>query len=472
MSTALQLTSAEQALGISLPHRRMEEWRWTDLRARLGKPYAAVAVKPEGKDVERLLAASPFTKAAKARVVFVNGVMDEQHSRLIGLKLSKQVAAPTTEDPLIEMNAKLRPQGVTLKFTATTDQPLEIIHVATDAAPRAIGLHNAIEVAAGASAFVIETFVGEGDYVVNALTSIMLGKGAHLDRLKLQNDAAAATHLSHVIYNLAENARLNDVTITLGASLTRQNGDCIFNGQNADAKISGAYLLKGKQHADTRLVVNHLVPHCTSRELFKCVMDDQARGIFQGKVVVAKHAQKTDGKQSSHALLLSETAEFDAKPELEIYADDVVCGHGATAGDLNADHLFYLESRGVPKDEAKALLIAAFVGEAFDMVANDECREALVGIARNDNLALENAARIVIHYAFEKFAAGAMRHLVVDDQTCVGVLFAVQQIGAADFGIGVLAVETARAVLAGECGPQRHSHIIEPRLCRQIINHM
>jgi len=382
VSTALQLTSAEQALGISLPHRRMEEWRWTDLRARLGKPYARTTVKPEAKEVERLLTSSPFTKAAKARVVFVNGIMDEQHSKLADLELSKHVAAPAIEDPLIEMNATLKPQGVTLKFSAITDQPVEIIHITTNAAPRAIGLHNAIEVAAGASAFVIETFVGEGDYVINALTTITLGKGAHLDRLKLQNDAAAASHLSHVIYDLADDSRLNDVTVTIGAALTRQNSDCNFLGQNADAKISGAYLLKGKQHADTRLVVNHLVPHCTSRELFKCVMDDNARGIFQGKVIVAKHAQKTDGKQSSHALLLSETAEFDAKPELEIYADDVVCGHGATAGDLNHDYLFYLESRGIPKDEAKALLIAAFVGEAFDMVANDECREALAGIAQ------------------------------------------------------------------------------------------
>ena len=383
MSTALQLTAAEQALGISLPHRRMEEWRWTDVRARLNKAYAPQKIDAAAKDVERLLATSPFSKAAKARVVLVNGVLDATHSKLAGLEISGQVAAVSVEDPLIVMNSKLMPQGVTLKFTEATDQPVEIIHITTDAAPRAIGLHNAIEVAAGASAFVIETFVGEGDYVINALTSITLGKGAHLDRLKLQNDAAAASHLSHVVYDLAAEARLNDVTVTLGATLTRQNGTCSFNGQNADAKISGAYLLNGKQHADTCLVVNHKVPHCTSRELFKCVMDDNARGIFQGKVIVAKHAQKTDGKQSSHALLLSETAEFDAKPELEIYADDVVCGHGATAGDLNADHLFYLESRGVPKDEAKALLIAAFVGEAFDMVANDECREALVGIAQS-----------------------------------------------------------------------------------------
>ena len=119
------------------------------------------------------------------------------------------------------------------------------------------------------------------------------------------------------------------------------------------------------------------MPHCTSRELFKCVMDDHARGIFQGTVVVRKDAQKTDGKQSSNALLLSETAEFDAKPELEIFADDVVCGHGATSGSLNDDYLFYLRARGIPEDEAKSLLIAAFASEAFDEVAHEAVREAL-----------------------------------------------------------------------------------------------
>jgi Fe-S cluster assembly protein SufD len=151
----------------------------------------------------------------------------------------------------------------------------------------------------------------------------------------------------------------------------------VFAGENADARISGSYLLKGRQHADTKLVIDHAVPHCTSRELFKCVLDENARGIFQGKVIVRPGAQKTDGKQSSHALLLSETAEFDAKPELEIFADDVVCGHGATAGDLDHDHLFYMRARGIPEAQARALLVAAFVEEAFDAIENEDVKAAL-----------------------------------------------------------------------------------------------
>ena len=380
-STALELTAAEQALGVSLPHRRMEEWRWTDLRRALTKPYAPAKVEAAAKDVERLLAASPFVKAAKARVVFVNGVFDEKHSKLAGLKISDTVGEAHAKGELIDLNRALKATGKTLAFAEQADHLTEIIHIATAASPRAIGLHNRITVAEGATASIIETFLGEGDYVMNCVTEIDLGAGAKLDRLKLQNESLKATHLSHVNVNLHEGSRLNDVTVHVGATLTRQNGKCNFHGLNGDAKINGAYLLRDKQHVDTALVINHAQPHCVSRELFKCVMDDSARGIFQGKVVVARDAQKTDGKQSSHALLLSESAEFDAKPELEIFADDVVCGHGATAGDLNHDHLFYLKSRGIPEAEAKSLLIAAFVGEAFDLVPQDDVRDALVALA-------------------------------------------------------------------------------------------
>ncbi|MDE2444861.1 MAG: Fe-S cluster assembly protein SufD [Alphaproteobacteria bacterium] len=405
MSIALQPTAAEQAFGMSLPHRRMEEWRWTDLRARLDKPYPSIDTAVDEKSVARIMAASPLAGIAKYRAVFVNGKFDATNSTIpallpsvipaqAGIHLSikeNRVQSDSrlrgnddgVDDPLVVLNTSLKPEGVTLHFSSNITVLVEIMHIATNAAPRAVALRNHIEVAAGASATIIETFIGEGDYVLSSVTELELGEGARLDRIKLEWESAKANHLSQVVATLAKDARLNEFTLTSGAALNRQNGTYTFVGQNADAKISGAYLLNGKQHADTCLVVDHKVPHCTSRELFKCVMDDHARGIFQGKVIVRKHAQKTDGKQSSHALLLSETAEFDAKPELEIYADDVVCGHGATSGDINPDHLFYLRSRGIPEAEAKSLLIAAFVGEAFDNVENDDVRAALVNFAED-----------------------------------------------------------------------------------------
>jgi len=369
-------TAAELNYGLSLPHRKMEDWRWTDLRQLVDKPYPPrQTVAAAAKDVERLLKSSPFAKVAGARIVFVNGHYSAEHSQLKNDDVTSDVKL---DEPVITMNAAFATDGACLKISGTADTPIELLFLATNADARTIATRNVIEIEKGAAATLIETHLGEGSYLSNSVTEIRVGEGARLDRIKVELESADAIHLSHAHATLGKNSVFNDFTLTSGAKTNRQNGTVEFKGQGTEAKVSGAFMLGGKQHADTRLVIDHQVPHCTSRELFKCVMDDNARGIFQGKVIVRKDAQKTDGKQSSHALLLSETAEFDAKPELEIFADDVVCGHGATSGDLNHDHLFYLMSRGIPPAEAKSLLIAAFVGEAFDLIAHEGIKEALV----------------------------------------------------------------------------------------------
>lgn len=378
MTLALAKTAAETAMGVALPNRRMEEWRWTDLRQLIDRPYPPrQKVEAKAADVERLVRSSPFAAIAATRMVFVNGAYDPAHSKLV--KGTVEARAPLDE-PVIAMNAAFADDGARLQLAGTADTPIELLFVATDAAPRAIATRNVIEIAPGSSVTLIETHLGEGDYLASSVTEIRLGAGARLDRIKVEHEAGNAVHLAHAHVSLARDARLNDFTLTSGARLNRQNGTYAFTGEGAEARVSGAYLLAGKQHADTRLVVDHQVPHCLSRELFKCVMDDRARGIFQGKVIVRPGAQKTDGKQSSHALLLSEQAEFDAKPELEIFADDVVCGHGATSGDLNHDHLFYLKSRGIPETMARNMLIEAFVSEAFDTLEHDGIREALTAL--------------------------------------------------------------------------------------------
>lgn len=379
MTTALARTAAEEALGFQLPHRRMEEWRWTDLRQMIDKPYPPrQSVSPAAGEVERLLAASIFHGIAATRMVFVNGHYDAALSKRANDDVEAKAAA---DEPVLQMSAAFATDGARIRLEGNTDTPIELVFIATDAAPRTIATRNVIEVADDASATIIETHLGEGSYLSNSVTEIRVGHNARLDRVKVEIESHDAIHLAHSHVTLGRNVTFRDFTLSTGAKLNRQNGTFCFTGEFADGKVTGAYLLSGKQHADTRLVVDHRVPNCASRELFKCVMDDHARGIFQGKVIVQPHAQKTDGKQSSHALLLSETAEFDAKPELEIYADDVACGHGATAGDLNHDHVFYLKSRGIPEADAKAMLIAAFVGEAFDAIHHDGLREALTDYA-------------------------------------------------------------------------------------------
>jgi Fe-S cluster assembly protein SufD len=378
MTVALARTPAETALGLSLPHRRMEDWRWTDLRQLIGRPYPPrLAVSADAAAVAALLSRAPLANLGLRRAVFVNGAYRAELSQLELAALPSRLAA---DEPVLQINDTFAAGAAGLELSGTADTPIELVFVATAAAPRAIATRNVIEVAPGAVATLIETHIGAGDYLSNSVTEIRLGGGARLDRVKLECEAAEAVHLAHAHVTLGEGAMLRDFTLTTGSRLNRQDGTYVFAGPHADARISGAYLLKGRQHADTRLLVDHAVPHCTSRELYKCVLDEQARGIFQGKVIVRPGAQKTDGKQSSHGLLLSGTAEFDAKPELEIFADDVVCGHGATAGDLDHDHMFYLRSRGIPELEARALLVAAFVNESFEAIGHEGLREALAGL--------------------------------------------------------------------------------------------
>lgn len=383
---------------LGLPHRRLEDWKWTDLRQIVDRPYppAAGGAAP-AHEIDALVARSPFAGVARARLIFVNGVLDEGRSQFPAsgdIEVARlghdrpprwlsQAVKVDGGDPVAALNAAFAADGAALRVVAraTADAPVEMLFISTAGEPATYTTRNIVVVEDDASATLIETHIGSNRaYLANSLTEARLGRGARLDRIKVEAEGSQAIHLANFHAEVGEGASLRDFTLTTGGRAIRQQGFVTLAGEGADVKISGAYLLGGSQHADTRLLVDHAVPHGTSRELFKCVMDGNARGIFQGKVVVRPGAQKTDGKQSSHGLLLSETAEFDAKPELEIFADDVICGHGATSGELDETMLFYLKSRGIPDAEAKSLLIAAFVGEALDEIDHEAIRDVLTGL--------------------------------------------------------------------------------------------
>jgi Fe-S cluster assembly protein SufD len=219
---------------------------------------------------------------------------------------------------------------------------------------------------------------GASGYQVNAALELSVADGAHVDHVKVIGEEASALHVSTLMAKVGAHARFNDFSFIAGGGVVRNQLYLHFHGNETVAGIRGVNLLKDKQHADTTMVVDHNSVGCQSRELFKSVLDGESRGVFQGKIIVRQHAQQTDAKMATHALLLSEEAEADAKPELEIFADDVQCGHGATAGDLDEDLLFYLRSRGIPAKEAEALLIQAFVGEAVEGIEHAGLREALM----------------------------------------------------------------------------------------------
>jgi Fe-S cluster assembly protein SufD len=393
----------ERFIAMGLPHRRMEDWRWTDLRQIIGASAypPALASRPPAV-AAGVLERSPFFSQVRARLVLVDGLYAPERSTLPASGeievaslagdrpswLSKAIGSTSApvNDPIIAMNTAFMAGGIGVKIakSATVEAPFEIVSIVTSGEPRTLASRIVIVVEDGASATMVETHLGgEGAYVNTSVTEAFIGPNARLDRIKLQYEGQGAIHLANFQASLDKHAILRDCTVTKGSATTRQQGFISFDGEHADAKITGAYLLRGRQHCDTRLIIDHRVAHCTSREVFKCVIDDQARGIFQGKVIVQRGAQKTDGKQSSHGLLLSPAAEFDAKPELEIYADDVACGHGATAGDLEEDFVFYLRSRGIPLAEARALLVAAFAAEAFEDIGHDAIRDTLTGLSQD-----------------------------------------------------------------------------------------
>ena len=400
----LRADAIEAYAGLGLPHRRVEAWKYTDLRSKLTEPHPLVrgnGLKLD-QDAIELALGREAARLPAYRLFIVEGELRPDMSDVSDLKaagvelLSLGQALekpaewlkenlghihPQDRDPIVALNLALMSGGVALRVADKTvlDRPIHLIHLDGSGEAASVVTRNVVLIGAGASVELVESYaaLGEAEIQRNAVTEIRVGEKASLSHTKLQREAEGAFHLVTWLADIKADARYRAFQFSTGASLSRNQIYAAFTGEGASLDLSGALLMRGRQHCDTTLVIEHRVPHCTSRELFKSVLDGEARGVFQGKIIVSPGAQKTDGKQMAQALLLSETAEFDSKPELEIFADDVVCGHGATSGQIDEDLLFYLEARGIPKPEAKALLIQAFVGEAVEKVENEALRDAL-----------------------------------------------------------------------------------------------
>jgi Fe-S cluster assembly protein SufD len=390
---------------LGLPHRRIEAWKYTDLRALLGDVHPlirAAGLPLDAGDVKRALGGALAALPA-FRLFMVEGELRADLSDLAGLKSAgvevvslaealekpsawlKQALGtvnPREDDSIIALNTALMTGGVALRVGegVVLDKPIHLVHLDGTGDPASIFTRALVLAEPGSALTLIESYAGLGlrGLQRNAVTEIRIGGKAAIDHIKIEREGDDAVHLGTALVEIGANARYNSFQFSTGAALVRNQTFARFTGESSVLDISGALLMRGRQHCDTTLLVEHAVPHCTSRELFKAVLDGEARGIFQGKIIVAPDAQKTDGKQMAQALLLSETAEFDSKPELEIFADDVVCGHGSTSGQIDEDLLFYLEARGIPEDEARALLIQAFIGEALERIEHEDLREALI----------------------------------------------------------------------------------------------
>jgi Fe-S cluster assembly protein SufD len=396
----LRAAAFERFATAGLPHRRVEEWKYTDLRAlmRDAKPLAAppdAAAKARAKDA----GAIPSDIEAR-RLVFVDGAFAPELSDVAGLEPGLTIRSMAhalasgdalvsarlgkvmpTEDPAVALNTAFMGDGAVIRVAAgaAIERPIHLIFAATGDTPAALFTRSLVVVEKGARVMLVESHEGteRRDYQVNTALELAVADTAHVDHIKITREGDKALHISSLMADVGAHARFNTFLFTTGGAVTRNQLFLRFGGEETIASVRGASLLKGKQHVDTTMMIDHAAVGCRSREVFKSVLGDQSRGIFQGKITVQPGAQKTDARMGSHALMLSEDAEADNKPELEIYADDVQCGHGATVGDLDEDLLFYLRARGIPQAEAEALLIQAFVGDAIEGIEHAGLREAL-----------------------------------------------------------------------------------------------
>lgn len=389
-----------------LPHRRVEEWKYTDLRTlmREAKPLAAppdAAAKLRAKEAGDILAS-----VERRRIVFVDGTFAADLSDLddldVGMSFSSLSDALAKSDPetirhlgrvlpmngdaAVALNTAMMGDGAVIHIAdgAHIERPIHLIFAMTGASATSSFVRSLVVVGRGAKATLIESHEGSHQvaYQANNALELVVGDNAEIDHLKLVLDGDKALHISTLMAVIGANAAFNDFSFVIGGAVVRNQLSLRFDGEGTRADIRGASLMKGRQHVDTTLVADHAKGHCTGREFFRSVLEDESRAVFQGKIIVRPHAQKTDSKMMSNALLLSQDAEADNKPELEIFADDVVCGHGATAGALDEDLLFYLKARGIPPKEAEALLIQAFIGAVVEGIAHEGIREALMDQAR------------------------------------------------------------------------------------------
>lgn len=387
-----------------LPHRRIEDWKYTDLRA-LMREVLPPAPAPDATAVKRAGSAlKPHTITGARRLVLVDGVfvaqLSDAHDFEPGLSvctlrevleagddgLQAQLLSPGSSDPMVALNSAMMTDGLVIEVAdgAVLTQPLHIVHIATAAQPVAMFTRSLLKLGKNAGATLVESYIGADGvktYQVHDSLLLTIGDSARLDHVRLIEDGREAFNICAAVVTLGAHAHFSTFGMTSGGNVSRYQAAIAVAGEHSRVETSGVNLLNGRQHADTTLFLDHAVPNGISREVFRAVVDDRGHSVFQGRIIVQPKAQKTDARMMTRALLLSDDAEADNKPELEIFADDVACGHGATTGALDESLLFYLRARGLSEKEAQALLIQAFVGEAIEQIASDELRGLAISAA-------------------------------------------------------------------------------------------
>jgi Fe-S cluster assembly protein SufD len=369
---------------LGFPTVREEDWRFTNV-ARIAKTSFESAPTIMA-DADALV---PFTKGI--RLVFVNGQLQSPAPNLQGVLTTGVwngdareylgLHASIETNAFVALNTAFLGEGayVHIASEAVITEPIHLVYISISvpgATPAASHPRALIVAGERARCTVVETYVGTGSYLSNAVTEIVLEAGANVDHYKVQMESPQAFHVATLQAQAGFGAHYSTTCISLGGALVRNNSNVVLS-EGSEAVLNGLYLAKDKQHVDNQLTVDHAHPNASSHELYKGVLDDKATAAFNGKILVRKDAQKTDAKQTNNNLLLSDDAVINTKPELQILADDVRCTHGATIGQLDSEAIFYLQSRGIGKEEAKSLLTCAFAQDLIDRIRIPALRTAL-----------------------------------------------------------------------------------------------
>jgi len=378
-----------------------EDWRFTNVAPIARLPFKPVLTGGRDGISAEIIGRFAFGQIPAHRLVFVNGHYISDLSSAPspnGVVISSLATALKSKPALLEKHLGRYAQGEDNSFAALNtaffqdggfvyvpagkaiEKPIHLLYLSTAKETGATSHpRNLIVAEKGAQATVIESYVSTADaaYLTNAVTELVAADGAVLEHCKFQDEAPSSFHIAAIHAQLGRNANLVSHSFATGARLSRNNIRTSLAGEGVECVLNGLYLTRGEQLADHHMVVEHAQPNCNSHEYYNGILDGRSKGVFHGRILVRQIAQKTDAKQTNKNLLLSENATVDTKPQLEIYADDVKCTHGATVGQLNEESIFYLRARGIGVETARRMLIHAFAGEIIERIRHRPAREEL-----------------------------------------------------------------------------------------------
>jgi Fe-S cluster assembly protein SufD len=389
---------------LGFPTTRLEEWKYTNVARIARTPFQAAEFRWDGltdADLAELpLAHSAFSECC-SRIVFINGHFSPQLSSsdlpeglVVGsLALAIKQNTPAVKEHLtrhanyqqqafVALNTAFLEDGAYIEVPrggVTPAAPIYILFVSTADEPIASHPRSLIIVGDDSQASIIEDYLalGENSYFTNAVTEIVVGENSVVEHYKLQAENEKAFHISTVEVTQARSSSFTSHSISFGGALARNDVNVALDGDGAECTLNGLYITDNERHVDNHTVIDHLKPHCSSRELYKGILDDRSSAVFNGSIIVRKDAQKTDARQSNKNLLLSEGATINSKPQLEINADDVKCMHGTTIGHLDEDSVYYLRSRGIGLNEARTVLTYGFANDVLNRMKVDGVRVRL-----------------------------------------------------------------------------------------------